>query len=424
MKNPSADPSSDRITPENSHLSTAPYFPHYQPLIYLPNRHIAGYEMLARRLDERGRIVSAGALFGDLSLPAQHRIDVDRHLRRQGFAQFAGNRDAGFIAVNISPDWINRLGDKIASPTLRMIDEAGLDPRRVVIEITETAGELERLQRLVKQYHAGGLRVAIDDFGAGGSQIDRIIALAPDMIKLDMRLFKMAAQGGLSADVLLGMMAIAERAGCEVVCEGVESIEEFCFGIECGAHYMQGFLFAQGLPTPLASDHFTPQVDTLIQQYFERKCVRLSHTIDHSRALKSAVLGLQRELQNNSYPETVSREPLHQLGVMRFFICDTQGRQLSPNYELGGDRITLDARYVGYNWSWRPYFPTLTAMRERSDFDLVASATYRDASTSVLCKTFGLFLDERRVLLVDAQVSDEVLYASTPEAATIKSWPR
>jgi len=422
MKKPAVDSSTEHTLPER-HPSIAPYFPHYQPLIYLPNRRIAGYEMLARHCDEWGQIKSAGALFSDLSLPAEYRIEVDRHVRRQGFVQFAANIDTGFIAVNISPDWINRLGDKITSPTLHLIDEAGLDPRRVVIEITETEGELDRLQRLVRQYHAEGLRVAIDDFGAGNSQIDRIIALAPDMIKLDMRLFKMAAQGGLSADVLLGMMATAERAGCEVVCEGVESIEEFCFGIECGAHYMQGFLFAPGLPAPIASDHFTPQVDTLIQQYFERKCTRLSHTIDHSRALKSAVLALQRELQINSAPETVARAPLKALGVMRFFICDTRGRQLSPNYELSNDRITLDHRYVGYNWSWRPYFPTLTAMRERSDFDLVASAAYRDASTSVLCKTFGLFLDEQRVLLVDAQVDDEVLYAR-PQAADFQVWPR
>jgi len=413
MKTPSAEMSPEFAAKENKSLSIAPYFPHYQPLIYLPNRRIAGYEMLARRRDDKGHVVSAGAMFGDLSLPAEYRIEVDRHLRRQGFARFSHDAGAGFITVNISPDWINRLGDKIASPTLCMIDEAGLDPRRVIIEITETAGELDRLQRLVRQYHAGGLRVAIDDFGAGNSQIDRIIALAPDMIKLDMRLFKMAAQGGLSADVLLGMMAIAERAGCEVVCEGVESIEEFCFGIECGAHYMQGFLFAPGLQAPLAADHFTPQVDALIQQYFGRKCERLSHTIDHSRALKHAVLGLQRELQGNSAPETITRAPLRTLGIMRFFICDTNGRQLSPNYEVGRDSISLDHRYVGYNWSWRPYFPTLTAMKARADFDLVASTTYRDASTSLLCKTFGLFLDEKRVLLVDAEVSDEVLYANT-----------
>lgn len=400
----------------NRDESVSPYFPHYQPLIYLPNGRIAGYEILARTRNNSGQTVSAGAMFSDTSLPVDHKIGVDRQLRREGFAQFSANADAGFVTVNISPDWINRLGDKIASPTMQLIEEAGLDPSRVVIEITETAGELPRLQRLVREYHAGGLRVAIDDFGAGNSQLDRIIALAPDMIKLDMRLFKMAAKGGLSADVLLGMMAITERAGCEVVCEGVETVEEFFFGIECGAHYMQGFLFAPALLAPIASDHFTPQVDDLIKQYFERKCTRLSHTIDHSRAVKTAVMALQRELKTNAQPQTVAPAPLHELGIMRFFICDKSGRQLSPNYEIGADNIQLDDRYIGYNWSWRPYFPTLTAMKQRADFDLVASTTYRDASTSRLCKTFGLFLDEQHVLLVDAEVSDEVLYANAPLA--------
>jgi hypothetical protein len=67
--------------------------------------------------------------------------------------------------------------------------------------------------------------------------------------------------------------------------------------------------------------------------------------------------------------------------------------------------------YVGYNWCWRPYFPTLMAMQNRIDFDLVASTIYRDANTNRLCKTFGTFLDQERILLVDAAVHDEVLYA-------------
>src|SRR5690606_36646549 len=99
--------------------------------------------------------------------------------------------ESGFLTLNIPPAWISRLGDKAASPTLKMVESSGIDPARVVIEITETHGELRQLQRLVKQYHQAGLRVAIDDLGAGNSQLDRIIALAPDIIKLDMRLFKM-----------------------------------------------------------------------------------------------------------------------------------------------------------------------------------------------------------------------------------------
>jgi hypothetical protein len=267
------------------------------------------------------------------------------------------------------------------------------------------------MQRLVKQYHARGLRVAIDDFGAGNSQLDRIIALAPDMIKLDMRLFKMATKGGLSADVLLGMMAVAERAGCEIVCEGVETMEEFFFGIECGSRYMQGYLFSQAVAQPFPANHFKPQLDELIQAYFARKCAHLTHTIDHSRAIKNAVMALQQQVKQAGADAVSSARELHELGIMRYFICNRRGDQLSPNYEVSAAGIQQNGFYVGYNWSWRPYFPTLMAMQNRVDFDLVASTIYRDANTNRLCKTFGLFLDPERILLVDAAVHDEVLYA-------------
>jgi hypothetical protein len=300
---------------------------------------------------------------------------------------------------------------------MKMIDESGIDPSRVVIEITESAGELPRMQRLVKQYHARGLRVAIDDFGAGNSQLDRIIALAPDMIKLDMRLFKMASKGGLSADVLLGMMAVAERAGCEIVCEGVETAEEFFFGIECGSRYMQGYLFSQAVAQPFAANHFKAQLDELIAAYFTRKCAHLTHTIDHSRAIKAAVLALQKEVKLGGAAAVTTATALHELGIMRFIICNRLGEQLSPNYEVSAAGIAQNPFYVGYNWSWRPYFPTLMAMQHRSDFDLVASTIYRDANTNRLCKTFGTFLDQERILLVDAAVHDEVLYADAPATA-------
>jgi EAL domain-containing protein (putative c-di-GMP-specific phosphodiesterase class I) len=401
------------VANNDSHPPIENYFPHFQPLIYLPSGLISGYEMLART-HAAGKVVSAGALFSDPTLPVDYKIAVDRHLRYRGLDYFAKHADSGYITINISPDWIDRLDDNVYSPTMKMIDDAGIDPSRVVIEITETAGELPRLQRLVKQYHARGLRVAIDDFGAGNSQLDRIIALAPDMIKLDMRLFKMATKGGLSADVLLGMMAVAERAGCEIVCEGVETIEEFFFGIECGSRYMQGFLFSQAVAQPFLANHFKPQLAELVDAYFARKCARLSHTIDHSRAIKTAVLALQQQMQQLGPDGIADTKALHDLGIMRFFICNKRGEQLSPNYEVSATGIQKNAFYVGYNWSWRPYFPTLMAMQNRVDFDLVASTIYRDANTNRLCKTFGLFLDQQRILLVEAAVHDEILYADAP----------
>ncbi len=392
-------------------------FPFYQPLLYLPSGSIAGYEALARTRNADGAVVSAGALFNDPALSDDSKVNLDRRLRLGALQTFRAATDAGFLSINISPVWINRLGADATSPTLRLIDASGIDPARVVIEITESHGELNKLQRMVKQYHAAGVRVAIDDFGSENSQLDRVIALDPDLIKLDMRMFKLAAQGGLGADVLVGMAALAQRAGCEVVCEGVETAEEFMFGIECGAQYMQGWLFAPALPAPIAADHFKAQLDALLFDYLQRKHALLSHSIDHSRAIKRQVLVLAAALQRGEAPASLCHRELRALGAMRYFICDNSGFQLSPNYEIGTEAITEQPQYIGYNWCWRPYFPMLAAVQRQPDnTDIVASTAYRDASTGQLCKTLGVHLDERRVLLVDTVVHDEVLHAGAGPA--------
>lgn len=281
--------------------------------MYLPTGHIAGDELLARTRDKQNRGVSAGALFIDPDFPVDFKIQVDRHLRQHGFEHFAQAPNAGFLTINISPHWISRLGADVASPTLRLIEESRLDPTLIVIEITEAGGDLNRLRQIVKQYHAAGLRVAIDDFGAGYSQLDRVIALHPYMIKLDMRLFKLAAKGGLSADVLLGMTTIAERSGCEIVCEGVETEEEFYFGIECGAQYMQGYLFAPALADVLPSATFQPRVRLLTEHYLQRKCENLRASVDHSTQIKRLIFELQKVLQDSDQPGRPAMDLLAQL---------------------------------------------------------------------------------------------------------------
>src|SRR5690606_5684767 len=224
--------------------------PCFQPIIDLVTGEIGGYEALARYRDEAGELRSAGALFHSPDFDRNALLQIDRHIRRSALEHFALHQDAGYVTINISPEWVERLkGD--ASPTIAMIDAAGIDPKRVVVEITEGQGELSQIQRVVAGYHRAGIRVAIDDFGAGASQLDRIEALKPDIIKLDMQLFKKASRGGLAADVTLAATRIAERIGCDIVCEGVETEEELHFGIECGARYIQGYIFHPALPALL-----------------------------------------------------------------------------------------------------------------------------------------------------------------------------
>ncbi|WP_411992046.1 EAL domain-containing protein [Agarivorans sp. DSG3-1] len=385
------------------------YYPHFQPIVFLPTGKIAGYEALARTHNKNGKVVSAGEIFINSQYSLSNRRDLDRSIRKNALEQFANSVQDGFLTINIVPDWVDMLSSKLCTPTISMIDEIGIDPARVVIEITEASGNVDNLKRVVKAYHQAGLKVAIDDFGAGASQLDRIIALEPDIIKLDMRLFKNATRGGLPADVVLSVSDLAQRAGCELICEGVETEQEFHFGVECGAKYMQGWLFHKADLNFLAPDLSQDKVKDLLASYLDRKSLKTLETVRHNAEVKTSVLALKHSLQQLQSTVSLAAQ-LMQAGILRYFLCKTDGTQISPNFDVNQQGITEDEQFVGFNWSFRPYFHALVALDAVKPQQLILSKIYRDSSSHIMCKTFSTYLSNDVVLLVDCKVEDDTLF--------------
>ncbi|MCP8899509.1 EAL domain-containing protein [Gilvimarinus xylanilyticus] len=391
------------------------YFPCFQPIVELESGRVAGNEALARCLSASGEVVSAASLFAHDTQPDEWVRGVDRHLRHQALQAQRQWGQGGFIALNISPAWVDKLGDAQVIPTLQMIEELGLDPRQVVIEVTERSGDLANLQRLTRQYQRYGLRVAVDDYGSGASQVDRIIALEPDLIKLDMTLFKAASSGGAAADIALATTAMAMRAGCQIVCEGVETAAEFDFAIECGADLVQGWLFDKALREPADPAVYRQQVQALKAQYLERKSASHHRAFRHQLAVEEQARLIKDGWSNAGgalAPQwSISPRVLHQLGMLRFYWCDEQGTQTSPNYELVPEAVVPEHCYVGSNWSHRPYFPRLMGIRDLPLEQMVVSEAYRDIRSGDMCKTYALRQSDSAVLLLDVLVSDQVLFA-------------
>ncbi|WP_220718652.1 EAL domain-containing protein [Agarivorans litoreus] len=396
------------LAAKRTQLNPLSYFPHYQPIVYLPTGEIAGYEALARRNNPAGEPTSAGELFANHQYSLSNRRQVDRYVRQQALEQFSQSQQEGFLTLNIVPDWVDMLSEDIVTPTISMIEKIGIDPSRVVMEITEASGNIDNLQRVVKEYHQAGLKVAIDDFGAGASQIDRIIALEPDIIKLDMRLFKDATKGGLPADVVLSISELVQRAGCELICEGVETEQEFHFGVECGARYMQGWLFYKAEKAFLSAQSSQAKVKTLLASYLKRKSQRSLATVKHNVSVKTTVLALKHQLQNGGNALSLERQ-LASMGILRYFLCRIDGTQVSPNFEVTSFGIEEDDNFVGFNWSFRPYFHALIALDSVKPQQLILSKIYRDSSSKEMCKTFSTYLTKDLVLLVDCKVADDTL---------------
>lgn len=377
------------------------YFPYFQPIIDIPSGRIAGYEALARTLDSQGRVCSAGPLFSDPSVPKETLLDIDRSVRKQAIEQVLAMPEGTFLTVNISPEWIQQLSNEDRVPTLDMVLAAGVDPKQIIIEITESEGELASLQRLVESYRALGMRIAVDDFGAGYSELNRMIALEPDLIKLDMRFFKSAIEGGIANDAIQAIGFMAERIGCDVLCEGVETEQEFHFAVECGATLIQGFMFYPATASFIVPEDSMEKTERLRQSFLALKLEEEKQRANYFKDIMSNVHLLTELWLGTKNAPSVDSLPHMPEGFIRFYICSKNGEQLSPNYEYYDHQWHQETAYIGYNWSGRPYFHQVLAISDMLSRTEVTSRPYRDQASRELFQTIGINLDDRRVLLVD-----------------------
>lgn len=377
-------------------------FPYFQPIIGAASGSIVGYEALARQRDESGRVISAGALFSSSDIDPEQLIAWDRIVRRQALEQFSRSNITGYLTINISAAWIDQLVDFNTLPTLQMLDEFNVDRNRIIIEITESQGNLDKLVEIARIYRRHGLKIAIDDFGAGFSQLERVMAIQPDIIKLDMQLFQNAAKGGIASDIVHLISRLAKRTGCRIVCEGVETDEDFHFGLNCGAQYMQGYLFSPATAEFKKPSHYKQQIDLLRKTFLKNTLVKEENKIRFIANIKKLIDLLKEALESDFDLNKLASHPFEQSGILRFYLCNNDGDQISSNFNFADTKWFEDTSQLGFNWAWRPYFYQLLALESTQDsYRLVTSERYRDFNTDILCKTLSLRLDADRILLID-----------------------
>jgi len=377
-------------------------FPYFQPIVGAASGTIIGYEALARQHAADGRVISAGELFSSRDIDPEQLIEWDRMVRRQALERFSQSNYNGYLTINISAAWIDRVADFTSLPTLQMLEEFNIDRSRLIIEITESKGDLDKLVEIVKLYRQHGLKIAIDDFGAGFSQLERVMAIQPDIIKLDMQLFQNATRGGIASDIVHLLSRLAKRTGCRIVCEGVETDDDFHFGLSCGAQYMQGYLFSPATAEFKQPLHYQQQISILRKTFLKKTLAKERHKIQFIGNIKGLIELLKKALETDFDLNKLSTHPFEQSGVLRFYLCNNDGEQISSNFNFADSKWFEDNTQLGFNWAWRPYFYQLLALESAKDsYRIVTSERYRDFNTDILCKTLSLRLDDERILLID-----------------------
>ena len=156
------------------------------------------------------------------------------------------------VSVNLSPD-------TLTSPALAAL-LAGRPLPRVVLEVTEHApvGDYAALTATLAPYREQGLRLAVDDAGAGYASLQHVLAVRPDFIKIDMALVRSADVDLPRRTLLTALADFAEATSCRLVAEGVETEGELRAVAACGVHLAQGYLLGRPSRTPSWSGFTLP----------------------------------------------------------------------------------------------------------------------------------------------------------------------
>jgi len=214
------------------------FFYEYQPVVSTANGALEGYEALVRW--RRGDRAVSPIFFLPIAEETGAIIEMQQSLLNDVAAAYAQLSAPISIALNWSPTQLSRGG--AVSAFIDRVRELRIDPRRIVIEVTERTVTVDPdlAQANIARLKEQGFRIALDDFGRGYCGFAYLSALPIDIIKIDSSLVDGLGHSGRSAIILDGIVDIAHRLGYQVVAEGVETQEQFNVLRRSGCDSVQG----------------------------------------------------------------------------------------------------------------------------------------------------------------------------------------
>jgi diguanylate cyclase (GGDEF)-like protein len=199
----------------------------FQPIWQLSDDRILGMEALARPWDGYGFDGPAEAFA--VAEKVGRGPELDALCRAAALARAAELPPDALLFLNVSPQTLER--DSLSGDRLvRAVRHAGIEPDRVVLEITERAqARAEQVAAEATRLRGLGFRIALDDVGVGNSGLEMLRRLEPDFVKIDQSIIMGAVEDVNVQAVLVAIVAYAHRAGAFVIAEGIESHEMLHF---------------------------------------------------------------------------------------------------------------------------------------------------------------------------------------------------
>jgi sensor c-di-GMP phosphodiesterase-like protein len=232
-------------------LKAGEFIPYYQPVVDITTGKLRGCEVLMRWRKSDGTIIPP-ASFIPLAESSGLIMEMTRSLMRkvtQELGPVSEARPSLRIGFNLAAQHFSN--DSIVEDVRLIFENSPIKLTQVVLEVTERQqlDDLNHARRVIAALQDLGVKIAIDDIGAGHSGLSYILKLGVDVIKIDKMFVDALGSESSSTAIIETLVDLARNMDIEIIAEGVETFEQVIALRERGIQAVQGYVFAPPLPS-------------------------------------------------------------------------------------------------------------------------------------------------------------------------------
>lgn len=215
---------------------------YFQPIINNKTRVVEKYESLVRLVDENGNILSPHA-FLDISKKGNYYNKITHRVLENSFKIL--KQISTKISINLSSLDIEK--EETRNILFELLEEHKEDRHRVIFELLEdeSVKDFNVIKNFIKKVKSMGVLIAIDDFGAGYSNFERLLEFSPDILKIDGKLVKNIANDVYSKNIVETIVSFTKKQKIITIAEFVENEQIYNILSELGVDYSQGYYFGK-----------------------------------------------------------------------------------------------------------------------------------------------------------------------------------
>ncbi len=219
---------------------------YFQPIINNRTKEIEKYESLVRLIDEDGKVLSP-FFFLDISKKGKYYSQITNMVLDNSFSALR-NTDMD-ISINLSA--LDIESRSIREKIFELLHKYNNDAHRIVFELLEDENikDFNTIKEFIKNAKELGVKIAIDDFGAGYSNFERLLDYQPDILKIDGSLIKDINVNDYSLSIVRTIVTFAKEQNIKIIAEFVENEDIYNILNKLNIDYSQGYFF--GKPKPM-----------------------------------------------------------------------------------------------------------------------------------------------------------------------------